>query len=635
MINFVDNGTDEAILKSMPTENCSEDLVKAMNKAGLVQKQITVHGKNGDYQTMKWVRASEADNSEQQKPQQKAVDSADVKAKQKATQQLNNCDIGDVLGSGEHTISIGRKKNPVNGDWEMTFTLKSGKAVSYEQAVKELSQNFKQVSTEDIPKNPNSGAKDAVSKKYKKTSVAITDKWGDKTGEVHSGFVNSNGDLYDVEDKGNGRFVIQAGDDKRGHVATINGTSGKGFTEDEAWNKVYELLSGTKFTSEQKPSSVKASVGDVVAVKSGSETVSMKVTAVNNDSTYEVVRNDLSGRNTKSTVKASDIIKVVTPAKKAGSTQKKDTKTKSSNPFQPVEHKGVKIKYDSKTGTWSTYDSHGELEDTGFKTVDDAKADIDDKAKYQKPKTQKLSKADAKAKTQSFTSKVGKTEAERSAFMDKVKASGITWKENDKPGINWMRCCMAMNSHFENGGTFSDAEALATTAPSAKTEPYKALPTATPEAIKSLYARTKNTHRLNATFIFDKYKEQLKKDGKLQGSGLTVLSKAVYQVADDNAFQSMMDKYTSGFERDAVYNYIGFYIKNDGFGTSSKTDKILESLSKKYKMSVDDVYKKCDALYKEYMSINEKNLVSIADNEFPQISNDLVTPSARKNMNWS
>jgi hypothetical protein len=619
MINFVNNGTDEAILKSMPTENCSDDLVKAMNKAGLVQKQITVHGKNGDYQTMKWVRASEVEFQ-----------------------------------------AAGKTK----------------------------------------PESTSKSAKDAVSKKYKKTSVAITDKWGDKTGEVHSGFVNSNGDMYDVEDKGNGRFVIQAGDDKRGHVATINGTGGKGFTEDEAWNKVYELLSGTKFTSEQKPSSVKASVGDVIAVRSGSETVSMKVTAVNPDSTYEVVRYDLSGKNTKSTVKASDIVKVVTSAKKADSTQKKDhskdsftdfldwtktdtraaylldrveeasgdskgmsegenreywaealkkycgydmtskpkkdTKSKSTSPFQPVEHKGVKIKYDSKTGTWSTYDSHGELEDTGFKTVEDAKADIDDKAKYQKPKTQKLSKADAKAKTQSFTSKVGKTEAERSAFMDKVKAAGITWKENDKPGINWMRCCMAMNSHFENGGTFSDAEAPATPASSAKTEPYKVLPTATPEAIKSLYARTKNTHRLNATFIFDKSKEQLKKYGKLQGSGLTVLSKAVYQVADDNAFQSMMDKYDSGFERDAVYNYIGFYIKNDGFGTSSKTDKILESLSKKYKISVDDVYKKCDALYKEYMNINEKNLVSIADNEFPQISNDLVTPSARKNMmNWS
>lgn len=41
MISFVNTGMDEAILKSMPTDGCSEDLVKAMSKQGLVQKEIT------------------------------------------------------------------------------------------------------------------------------------------------------------------------------------------------------------------------------------------------------------------------------------------------------------------------------------------------------------------------------------------------------------------------------------------------------------------------------------------------------------------------------------------------------------------------------------------------------------------
>lgn len=58
MINFVNNGTDEAILKSMPTEECSEDLIKAMNKQGLVQRDVTVQGKNGKTFTRKqWVKA--------------------------------------------------------------------------------------------------------------------------------------------------------------------------------------------------------------------------------------------------------------------------------------------------------------------------------------------------------------------------------------------------------------------------------------------------------------------------------------------------------------------------------------------------------------------------------------------------
>lgn len=42
MINFINSGTDDTILKSLPTENCSEDLIKAMSKQGLVQKEVTV-----------------------------------------------------------------------------------------------------------------------------------------------------------------------------------------------------------------------------------------------------------------------------------------------------------------------------------------------------------------------------------------------------------------------------------------------------------------------------------------------------------------------------------------------------------------------------------------------------------------
>lgn len=68
----------------------------------------------------------------------------------------------------------------------------------------------------------------------------------------------------------------------------------------------------------------------------------------------------------------------------------------------------------------------------------------------------KLSKEDAKKKTQSYTNKVGKSDSERQAFMDKVKSQGITWKEDGHTGINWMRCCMAMNKHFAEGGSFDE-----------------------------------------------------------------------------------------------------------------------------------------------------------------------------------
>lgn len=55
-MNFINTGLDEQILKSMDAEHPTEELVKAMNRSGLVQKKIT--DKNG-HQTTRWVKASE------------------------------------------------------------------------------------------------------------------------------------------------------------------------------------------------------------------------------------------------------------------------------------------------------------------------------------------------------------------------------------------------------------------------------------------------------------------------------------------------------------------------------------------------------------------------------------------------
>lgn len=57
---FIQGSSDENLLKSLPTEGISEDLIKAMNKAGLVQKEVQVRGKNGQTFTRKqWVKASD------------------------------------------------------------------------------------------------------------------------------------------------------------------------------------------------------------------------------------------------------------------------------------------------------------------------------------------------------------------------------------------------------------------------------------------------------------------------------------------------------------------------------------------------------------------------------------------------
>ena len=58
---FVNSGTDEATVQDMKKSIArEEDLQKAMNRAGLVQKDVQVQGKNGQTFTRKqWVKASE------------------------------------------------------------------------------------------------------------------------------------------------------------------------------------------------------------------------------------------------------------------------------------------------------------------------------------------------------------------------------------------------------------------------------------------------------------------------------------------------------------------------------------------------------------------------------------------------
>ena len=149
MINFVDCGTDEAILKSISVDSCSEELIKAMNKQGLVQKDVTVQGKNGKVFTRKqWVKASDVKTSKVSGSSTSKDNGGGSEAKQKAVHQLNNCDVGDILGSVDHMISVGRRENPNNGDWEMTYTLRStGKDLSYDEAVKVLTEHFSKTSS--------------------------------------------------------------------------------------------------------------------------------------------------------------------------------------------------------------------------------------------------------------------------------------------------------------------------------------------------------------------------------------------------------------------------------------------------------------------------------------------------------
>lgn len=65
MIQFVNTGLDEMVLKSLNAVTPDEDLCKAMNRQGMVQKEVQVKGKTGTFTRKQWVRASDVQNSNQ------------------------------------------------------------------------------------------------------------------------------------------------------------------------------------------------------------------------------------------------------------------------------------------------------------------------------------------------------------------------------------------------------------------------------------------------------------------------------------------------------------------------------------------------------------------------------------------
>lgn len=94
---FIQGTSDEELLKSLPTENISEGLVKAMNKAGLVQKEVQVKGKNGQTFTRKqWVKASDAQSTEPT-PQSKQAISKDNAVDDETTKSYSGDDAVDKV----------------------------------------------------------------------------------------------------------------------------------------------------------------------------------------------------------------------------------------------------------------------------------------------------------------------------------------------------------------------------------------------------------------------------------------------------------------------------------------------------------------------------------------------------------
>lgn len=68
--NFKKSNLDTEVLENMNAITPSDELSKALKKEGLVQKDVTVQGKNGTYTRKQWVRASDVTSGDQKSAKQ-------------------------------------------------------------------------------------------------------------------------------------------------------------------------------------------------------------------------------------------------------------------------------------------------------------------------------------------------------------------------------------------------------------------------------------------------------------------------------------------------------------------------------------------------------------------------------------
>lgn len=346
-MEFINTGLDERILKSLDVEHPSEELVKAMNKQGLVQKEVTVQGKNGTFTRKQWVKASEA-------------------------------------------ISNDKSKKGEPFERYTLWWVNNGSHYEDFNTLDELKQGLKQ---KGLP-----------------ASLANLDinKLDKKQGYVKTDYQNYSVLAYPhskpAQDKGK-KSNLQIPDKLKKNLRHYGDPSVPCKSE-------YNGYDITVFYSGK----IKISKGDTEVLSTYSDLQAAEY---------------LMKNKTESSDELIDKMREVTGTKDLTSIAKKHGLTWEHSDNKVINSARAELKLVNAVKS-------------GKITLEDLKSDKDSVSS-------KLSPADAKKKTQEVTKGV----SDKKSFMEKAKAQGITWKENDHEGINWMRCCMSLNKYFANGGDLS------------------------------------------------------------------------------------------------------------------------------------------------------------------------------------
>lgn len=363
MLNFINTGLDEATLESVKPYTQDNDLIKAMSKQGLVQREITVQGKGGTFTRKQWVRASEEQTNIRQAAKQD--ETTGKQTSKKADSSADSSNSAPSKLDGDTVISA-------MGDVNQGVTKRF--ATPGSNNIKNIAMNI-------------SGKK------------AFMKLVNDKSGTIN----------YDDKDNGTGGKF------------TVNG------------HKVDFQLKGKKLVLSFDSEATATSPADTKQDEKSSW--KSKIDAGNfTDEQKNVLQSGL----------ARDHAAVV----------EKDGKILTSKDWDEA-------KYAESKG-WKRVGSLTDVINSGSVSGDKT-ADKDSSDKQAEPSTDSKRFIDL---NEFLSGKIlnGKTPkvcivsflnsgVSRNHLMSAAKEAGITWKENENEGINWMRASMAIQKHVSEASS--------------------------------------------------------------------------------------------------------------------------------------------------------------------------------------
>lgn len=466
---FINTGADNATVNDMKKSIArEEDLVKAMNKAGLVQKEIQVRGKNGQTFTRKqWVKASDAQDT--------------GNAGNISSSSIKDVKVGDTLTINSQSVKV-LKVNDSNylvKDKDGIVSHVSKKVVNDEIAKKTVntSQNS---TTDDVSKKVDDKSS---SGKFKPSNFQFR-----SGGQNVADFVNSIDKELGVIKHSNGNVGfgtlnlkngsnVDFGYDNTGAYATWNGIKYRDAKELKvAMNGKSPSKDYSKTTSEKESGTIEGEAHNMMVGYLKSRGINPKDGAAVKNAAKEMADQYTNKANKKSAhpndrahnQKLADAFNKIAGSQSSSDKNKQSDESSNQNTailvdggsithypngVTPVFHGGKSYKYSAHVNGSTGADKY-------FNTEAEAKAYIKNQTKTASNNNAKTSKSsmiedyfaeghsheDGKKALAMLLGK-GYT---REDIMAQAEKLGVTWKKNDHAGINWMRASMAIQKHLKN-----------------------------------------------------------------------------------------------------------------------------------------------------------------------------------------